>query len=71
MGAGDITGLADESQGTFMQLFRKSLDKRAGERDLSRKEMLNDFIRNKAVLSVPFGGFGALSTMGEDKEGGI
>jgi hypothetical protein len=71
MGAGDITGLADESQGTFMQLFRKSLDKRAGERGLSRKGMLKDFIDNKAVLSVPFGGFGALSSMGEDKEGGI
>ena len=71
MGAGDITGLADESQGTFMQLFRKSLDKRAGERGLSRKGMLSDFIKNKAVLSVPFGGFGALSGMGENKEGGI
>jgi hypothetical protein len=70
MGAGDITGLADESQGTFMQLFRKSLDKRAGERGLSRKDMLSDFIKNKAVLSVPFGGFGALSSMGEDKDGG-
>ena len=73
MGAGDITGLADESQGTFMELFRRSLDKRAGERGLTRKEMLNDFIKNKAVLSVPVGGvgFGALSGMGEDEEGPI
>ena len=68
MGAGDITGLADESQGTFMQLFRRSLDKRAGERGLSRKQMLNDFIKNKAVLSVPFGGvgYGALNTIPEE-----
>jgi len=73
MGAGDITGLADESQGTFMELFRRSLDKRAGERGLTRKEMLNDFIKNKAVLSVPVGGvgFGALSGMDEDEEGPI
>jgi len=73
MGAGDITGLADESQGTFMELFRRSLDKRAGERGLTRKEMLNDFIKNKAVLSVPVGGvgFGALSGMSEDEEGPI
>ena len=64
MGAGDITGLADESQGTFMQLFRKSLDKRAGERNLTRKEMLNDFIKNKAVLSVPIAGAAGAATYG-------
>ena len=52
MGAGDMTGLADESQGTFMQLFRNALDKRAGERGLDRKEMLLDFIHNRAPLSV-------------------
>jgi len=52
MGAGDMTGLADESQGTFMQLFRNALDKRAGERGLDRREMLLDFINNRAPLSV-------------------
>ena len=52
MGAGDITGLADESQGTFMSLFRNALDKRAGERGLTRQEMLMDFINNKGVLGV-------------------
>jgi hypothetical protein len=51
MGAGDLTNLADESQGTFMELFRRSLDKRAGERGLTRKAMLRDFIRNKAPLA--------------------
>ena len=61
MGAGDITGLADESQGTFMSLFRNALDKRAGERGLTRQEMLMDFINNKGVLGVTgaVGGLGA------------
>ena len=70
MGAGDITGLADESQGTFMELFRRSLDKRAGERGLTRKEMLNDFIKNKAVLSVPLaiGGAGTYGALPPDNQ---
>lgn len=55
MGAGDMTNLADESQGTFMELFRNALDKRAGERSISRKEMLKEFIENKAPLSVLLG----------------
>jgi len=58
MGAGDMTGLADESQGTFMNLFRRSLDKRADERGLSREEMLLDFLYNKSPLAV--GGMGVL-----------
>ena len=58
MGAGDMTGLADESQGTFMNLFRRSLDKRADERGLSREEMLLDFLYNKSPLAV--GGAGVL-----------
>lgn len=51
MGAGDITGLADESQGTFMELFRRSLDQRASERGITRKDMLMEFLNNRAVLS--------------------
>lgn len=66
MGAGDMTGLADESQGTFMELFRRSLDKRAGERGMTRRQMAEDFIRNKAVLSV--GGLGLLSTLPFEEE---
>ena len=58
MGAGDMTGLADESQGTFMNLFRRSLDKRAEERGLSREEMLLDFLYNKSPLAI--GGAGVL-----------
>jgi len=66
MGAGDMTGLADESQGTFMDLFRRSLDKRGEERGLTRKEMLEDFIKNKAVLSLPAGAtLGALPSEDE------
>lgn len=52
MGAGDLTGLADESQGTFMELFRRSLDKRAEERGLSRSDMLREFLYNRAPLAV-------------------
>ena len=77
MGAGDMTGLADESQGTFMELFRRSLDKRGNERGLTRKEMLKDFIENKAVLSVTgtagvgAGAYGALSSDDQQSSGAI
>lgn len=72
MGAGDVTGLADESQGTFMDLFRRVLDKRAGERGLSREDMLNDFIVNRAPLAIggaALGG-GLLSTGPRDERSG-
>jgi hypothetical protein len=68
MGAGDLTGLADESQGTFMDLFRRTLDKRGGERGLSREEMLKDFIFNKSALSVAPVGMGLLSQTGNRSE---
>lgn len=68
MGAGDLTGLADASQGTFMDLFRKSLDTRAKDRGLSRHDMLLDFIDNRAPLAVAPGavgtGLGLLSNQG-------
>ncbi|MGB0141453.1 MAG: hypothetical protein ACPF8W_00110 [Luminiphilus sp.] len=54
MGAGDVTGLADESQGTFMQLLRGAINKRAAERGIEPQDMLMDFIKNRAVLSAPF-----------------
>ena len=60
MGAGDITGLADESQGTFMELFRRALDNRALQRGVSREDMLRDFIENRAPLSVPLLGGAAV-----------
>ena len=52
MGAGDITGLADESQGTFMELFRVALDKRAADRGIPRAEMLMDFLNKRSPLAV-------------------
>lgn len=58
MGAGDITNLADSSQGTFMDLFRRTLDKRAGERGMSRRDMFDDFAQNRAPLSVAGAGVG-------------
>lgn len=54
MGAGDVTGLADESQGTFMQLLRGQINRRAAERGIEPQDMLMDFIKNRAVLSAPF-----------------
>lgn len=71
MGAGDMTGLADESQGTFMELFRRSLDKRAKERGLSRREMLEDFIMNRAPLAIgPLGAIGLLNTQQPEQRDG-
>lgn len=64
MGAGDMTGLADESQGTFMELFRRSLDKRASERGISRREMLDDFIQNRAPLAVAGTGLAGMYAAG-------
>lgn len=71
MGAGDVTGLADESQGTFQELFRRTLDKRAKERKMTRREMLEDFIRNKSPLAIaPGAGLGGLlaTQPSEDEE---
>lgn len=72
MGAGDMTGLADESQGTFMNLFRRSLDKRAEERGLSREEMLLDFLYNKSPLAVGGAGvLGGLQMQNQQNDRGI
>lgn len=70
MGAGDLTNLADESQGTFMDLFRRALDAQAGRRGLSREEMLDDFVRNKAPLAVAPVGMGLLGAgmQGRDRQ---
>lgn len=65
MGAGDVTGLADESQGTFMQLLRGAVNKRAAERGIEPRDMLMDFIQNRAVLSAPFAAPLAIGAMRE------
>jgi hypothetical protein len=68
MGAGDLTNLADESQGTFMDLFRRALDAQAEKRGLSRSDMLSDFIYNKAPLAVaPAGLLGAYETRSQQQ----
>tara|TARA_R110000824_G_scaffold93709_2_gene226585 strand:+ start:21412 stop:23151 length:1740 start_codon:yes stop_codon:yes gene_type:complete len=66
MGAGDVTGLADESQGTFMDLFRKTLDKRATERGISRGDMFRDFVNRRSPLAVPLAAGGSLGL--QDRE---
>lgn len=68
MGAGEMTNLAGESQGTAMELFRRSLDNRAQERGISREEMLKDFIDNKGLLSIPAAGVGAGLLMQQPEE---
>lgn len=55
MGAGDLTGLADESQGTAMQLFRNVLDNRAQQLGTDRRGLLEMFINRQAPLAVPMG----------------
>lgn len=68
MGAGDITGLADESQGTAMELFRRTLDKRAKERGLTREQMLSEFIMNRAPLAIAPAGAGLLAMQPEQEQ---
>jgi hypothetical protein len=68
MGAGDITGLADESQGTAMELFRRTLDKRAKERGLTREQMLSEFIMNRAPLAIAPGGVGLLAMQPNEEQ---
>jgi hypothetical protein len=68
MGAGDLTGLADESQGTFMELFRRALDNRAQERGLTRGEMLQDFLYNRAPLAVAPAAMGGLLSQQSQEE---
>lgn len=65
MGAGDVTGLATESQGTFMDLFRRSLDKKAKDVGSTRRDVLRDFINKKAPLAV--GPAGILALMAEEE----
>jgi len=52
MGAAKRTGVADESQGTFMELLRNRADKRAEDTGQTRAEVLQDFIKNRGLLSV-------------------
>jgi hypothetical protein len=53
MGAGDKTGLAESSKGTFMDLFRRRVGERAGETGRTFDDTLRDFIHNKGLLALP------------------
>lgn len=86
MGAGDRTGLAEESQGTFMELFRQRADSRAKKetmkpvkgpdgREVSPLEqIIKRFIRDRGLLAVPAAGGAAAIGGGllgpADTEGG-
>lgn len=70
MGAGDVTGLADESQGTFMELFRNAIDRRAAQLGITREEMFMLFANKQAPLAVAGGvglGGGLLATQGNQE----
>jgi hypothetical protein len=51
-----------------MELFRRTLDKRANERNLTRQEMLMDFITNRAPLAIAPGGVGLLAMQPEEEQ---
>jgi len=53
MGAAKRTGLADESQGTFMQLLRERAANRAAKEGISQADVLKRFIREKGLLVAP------------------
>lgn len=63
MGAGDVTGLDDASQGTFMDLFRQALDKRAATRGIDREQMFNEFA--KGAMLTGAGAIPALSLINQ------
>ena len=53
MGAAQRTGVADESQGTFMELIRKRAATRAEIEGTTQAEVLRNFVRNKGLLAIP------------------
>jgi|APSaa5957512535_1039671.scaffolds.fasta_scaffold00673_8 hypothetical protein len=53
MGAAKRTGVADSSQGTFMELIRARAAKRAEAEGLSMPQVLQRMIREKGLLAVP------------------
>lgn len=53
MGAAQRTGVADESQGTFMELIRKRAEKRAQIEGRTMPEVMRDFITKRGLLAIP------------------
>jgi hypothetical protein len=85
MGASQRTGLADESQGTFMQLFRNRADERAAAEKIKpmtgpdgrtispREQVIRRFIVDRGKLVAPVGGavggYGLLGGPEDDDRG--
>lgn len=70
MGAADRTGVDPTSQGTFMDLFRRQVSKRAKETNRTDEEVLEDFIVNRGLLALPATAAGGAVTLGlmQDQE---
>ncbi len=68
MGAADRTGVAESSQGTFMELIKTRAKSRAIKENKSPNEILQNFIRDGGLLSVaPIAATGgALALLPED-----
>jgi len=68
MGAADRTGVAESSQGTFMELIKTRAKSRAAKENKTPNEILQNFIRDGGLLSVaPIAATGgALALLPED-----
>lgn len=55
MGGADRTGLADQSRGTLMDLMRKQIEQRAGERGVPPAQVWDDFVNRRpgGTLLIP------------------
>jgi len=72
MGAADKTGVAESSQGTFMELIRTRAKNKAIRDNTTPNEVLQNFIRNGGFLSlIGATGIGALNNITEESEGAI
>jgi hypothetical protein len=70
MGGADRTGVAESSQGTFMELIRERAKYKAMKDGTTPNEVLQNFIRKGGFLSLIGGtGLGALNNITEEKDG--
>ena len=69
MGAADKTGVDVSSQGTFMELLRARMDKRAKATGKTRRQVGRAFIRHKGLLVLPpVAAIGAQGYTRDDRE---
>jgi hypothetical protein len=67
MGGADRTGVAESSQGTFMELIRERAKNKAIKENKTPNEVLQNFIRNGGFLTLLGGtGVGALNNIAEE-----